>query len=217
MVTRLRSGSHLCAKSMPNALSPQLPSRKSMSSTCQKNTLRRITIQSLYTVYNFYICNTKVEMARATLCVVLSAVYCILASVLLRVPPLKFPSLPISLPPILLPCSSPSLRSSLPPPLASSLPSFPRSVHAYAHSSFVPYLNPASLPPLPLPPSLTSSLPHSLPSLPPSPHSPCLLPHILHHPSSLLPCLHPCMSASRRPIQCTPYVCLASCAVLCSA
>ena len=148
-------------------------------------------------------------MARATLCVILSAVYCILASVLLRVPPLKFPSLPISLPPILLPCSSPSIRSSLPPPLVSSLPSFPCSVHAYAHSSFVPYLNPASLPPLPLPPSLTPSLPHS-------PHSPPL-PHILHHPSSLLPCLHPCMSASRRPIQCTPYVCLASCAVLCSA
>ena len=114
-------------------------------------------------------------MARAVLCVVLCAVYCILVSVLLMVPPLKSPSLPISRLPTLLTCSSLSLRCSLPPPLASFLPS------------------------LPLPPFLTSSIPHSLPlSLPP-----------ILHPSSLLPCLPP--------VQCTPYVCLASCTLLCSA
>ena len=43
-------------------------------------------------------------------------------------PPLKFPSLPCS--------HAPSLSRSIPPPLTSSLPSFPRAVHA----SFGPFL-----------------------------------------------------------------------------
>ena len=43
-------------------------------------------------------------------------------------PPLKFPSLPCS--------HAPSLYRSIPPPLTSSLPSFPRAVHA----SFGPFL-----------------------------------------------------------------------------
>ena len=74
-------------------------------------------------------------MAMAALCVVLCAVYCILASVLLRVPPLKFPFLPISIPPYLH-CSDPSLRCSLPPPFATP-PSYPRSVHAYVPSYII--------------------------------------------------------------------------------
>ena len=72
-------------------------------------------------------------MERTALRVVLCAIYCILASVLLRVPPLKFSSLPISLPPTLLslvPLLPPSSARFLPPPLASSLLSFPRSVNA---------------------------------------------------------------------------------------
>ena len=134
-------------------------------------------------------------MARASLCVVLCAHGCILYTVLLSVLPLKFPSLLISLPPTLLPFSSPSLRCSLLPPLASSLQTFLRSVHAYVPSSLVPFLNLPSLPPLPLPPSLTSSHPHALPLLHPSPFSPCSIPPILH-PASLLPCLLPCLPAS---------------------
>ena len=134
---------------------------------------RHIKIQSLYIPV---IPKSQWQGPRRVLFCGLTAVYCIQASVLLRVPHLKFPSLPISLPPMLLPFSSPSLRCSLIPPLASSLPSFLRSVHAYVPSSLVPILNLPSLPPLPLPPSLTSSLPHALPLLPPSPLFPCSLP-----------------------------------------
>ena len=90
--------------------------------------------------------------------------------------------------------------------------------------------------PLSLAPSMPTILPHSFPSstTPPFPHSrsrptshhrcvtlpfslpphPPLAPS--RHPSSLLPCLPPCPPASRRPIICTPYVCLASCNALCS-
>ena len=94
------------------------------------------------------------------------------------------PHLPSShAPPLLL-----SLATLLPPPLASSLPSFPRSVHAYFPSSLVPFLNPPSLPPLPLPPSITSLLPHSVPLPPPFPTLPLLPPS---HPPSFL--AHPCL------------------------
>ena len=106
-----------------------LPSHKIRSSTCQ-------TIHyeaSQYTVYNYtcsllFICNTKVSR-----------------SIFLRAPPLKCPSHHCSLLPSLLPgslpCSSPSLGCSLPPrsllpPLASSLLSFPRSVHPLLRSTF---------------------------------------------------------------------------------
>ena len=72
-------------------------------------------------------------------------------------PPLKFPSLPCS--------HAPSLSRSIPPPLTSSLPSFPRAVL----SSLVPFINPPLNPPFlhwrSLPPSLPPYLP---PSLPPS-------------------------------------------------
>ena len=151
----------------------------------------------------------------AMLCVVLCAHGCILYTGQcppLGTPPLKFPSLPISIPPTLLPFSSPSLRCFLLPPLASPLPSFLRSVQAYVPSSLVPFLNLLSLPPLPLPPSLTSSLPQALSLLPPSPLSPRSLPPSpsltpICHPASLLPCLPLCLSARlRRIIQCTPCV-----------
>ena len=113
------------------------------------NTLRRFTIQSLYTRLQFCICNTKVAIARAALCVVLCAVYCVLVSVLIRVPPLKFPSLPMSLPPTLLPCTYPSLRCSLRPRIiASSFPHLAPTLphHSLAHShppSFPVWLSPA--------------------------------------------------------------------------
>ena len=99
-------------------------------------------------------------MARAKLCLVLCAVWFILASVLLRVPPLKFPSLPISLPPTLL-----SLAPLLHPSSARFLPPlFPRSVNAYVPSSLVPFLNPRSHPPSHPPSFLAPSLRPSLPS-----------------------------------------------------
>ena len=103
---------------------------------------------------------------------------CPLQGTSLEVPP---PYLP---PPTLIHCSSPSLRCSLPPPIASSLPSFPRSVHAYVPSAIVPFLKPPSLPPLPLPPSLSSSLPRS-PLLP-----------LSHPPSFLGPSLPTCLRPS---------------------
>ena len=58
-------------------------------------------------------------------------------------------------------------------------------------------------------------------SHPPSHHrfitpSPCPLPSIIH-PSSLLPCLPPCLPASRRPIQCTQCVCVWQAALYCVA
>ena len=115
----------------------------------------------IYTCSLFFIYNTKVSMARAALWDGLW-LYCILASALLRIPRLKFPSLPCSL--------APSLPRSIPPPFASSLPSFPRGVHALfrpflARSLRQPSLPQPSLPPLTLSPCLASSLP---PSLPPS-------------------------------------------------
>ena len=102
-------------------------------------------------------------------------VRCILASFRLRVPPLKFSSLPSSHAPLL--CSSPSLRCSLLPPSPLSLsPSIPTSLPHSFSSSY--------LPPFPLPPSFTSSLHHSLPLLPPSPTLPLLPPS---HMISILP------------------------------
>ena len=128
------------------------------------------------------ICNSKVAMARAALCVILCAVYCILASFLLGVPRLKFPSFPVSIPPTLLPCSSPSLRCSLPPPLASSSP-------------------------LALAPSMPMFLLHSFPSSTPSPFPTHTLPHIIasslplllppsHPPSFIAPSLPACFTPS---------------------
>ena len=78
---------------------------------------------------------------------------------------------------------APSLLRSLPP---SPLPLAP-SMHSSVPSSLVPFLNPPSLPILPLSPYLASLLPHSIPllSLPPPP-SPCSLTTI-RRPSSLLP------------------------------
>ena len=84
-----------------------------------------------------------------------------------------------------------SLEVSLPPYAPSSHAPLPHSVAPFLLRSLPPSLRPClgsfltrSLPPLPLPPSLTSSLPYSLPpspcSLPPSPcslpPSPCSLP-----------------------------------------
>ena len=115
-------------------------------------------------------------------------------------------------------------------------PFLPRSSLAPIPRSVAPSLL-RSLPssPLSLAPSMPTYLPHSSPSstIPPFLHSrshtpshhrfltpsPCSLPPHppVIQPSVLLPCLPPCLPASRRPIQCTPYVCLACCTVLCSA
>ena len=109
---------------------------------------------------------------------------------LLRVPPLKFPCLPCSLLPSLLPCSSPSLGCSLPshsllPPLAYSLLSFPR----YVHASFRLFLTRSIINPPSLiqPSSLHSRSPSHIitSSLPPTP---CSL-HPSHLPFSLAPSL----------------------------
>ena len=144
-------------------------------------TIRRITIPSLNTIpsHYFFICNTKVSRARAALWVVLCTVYCILASVLLRVPPLKFPSLHINIPPhSSLDHPPSSVALSLLRLLTPSLLSLASSMTSSVPSSLVPYLNPPSLPPLPLPSPLSPFLPASLPSplpphsLPPSTHPP---------------------------------------------
>ena len=118
----------------------------------------------------------------------LCALYSILASVL------QGTSLEVSLPPylpssdgppLIAPLSlsvAPSLLRSLPP---SPLPLAP-SMHSSVPSLLFPCLNPPYLPILPLPPSLASLLPHSIPLLPSFPT--CSLPPILR-PSSVLPCL----------------------------
>ena len=147
--------------------------------------------------------NTKVAMARAALCVVLCAHCCIMYTG--QCPP-QGTSLEVYLPPYL-PSShappfllslAPSLLRSLLPPLASSLTSFLRPVHDYVPSSLVPFINLPSLPPLPLPPSLTPSLPHALslltppPQLTPPPSLPPSLPPVLPtFPPSLPPSLPP--------------------------
>ena len=153
-----------------------------------------------YTCSLFFISNTKVSRARAALWVVLCNVDCILASVLVRVHPSKFPSLPISLPPSLL-----SLAPFLPPSSARFLtPHFPSLLPCL--SSFLtrslpqPFLHSRSHPP-----SHHSFLTPSPCSLPPPP-SPSSLPHILH----------PSLSG-RLPPSNSIYTVLASCTVLCSA
>ena len=113
-------------------------------------------------------------------------------------PPLKFPSLPCS--------HAPSL--SIPPPLTSSLPSFPRAVHA-SFGPLIPRSFPSSTLPLTLPPFLHwRSLPPSLhPSLPPSPTSlpplPASLPPL---PPSALTTRPP--RAPPHPTQCRPTSCV---------
>ena len=172
-----------------------------MSSTCQ--TIQCHYDASQYRVYNIlYPFNMSLKRkGRVVGCFVRCVgAYCILASVLLGVPPLKFPSLPCSLrsslaPPLLTPLLislatllppflAPSLLRSLPPASPSFDPclvmSLPRS---FPSSTLPPFLHSRSLAP-----SLTSSLPPSLLLFPPSlPPSPCSLPPTLH-PSSLLPC-----------------------------
>ena len=102
------------------------------------------------------------------------------------------PYIHISLPPTLLPFSSPSIHCSLLPPLASSLLSFPRPAmhaflpHSLSSSTFPPFIHSRSHPPshhLFITPSRCSPL------------STCSLPPILH-PVSLLPCLPPYLYAS---------------------
>ena len=136
-----------------------------------------------YTGSLFLIFNTKVSRARAALCVVLCTVYSILASVL------QGTSLEVSLPPYLpssdgppapLPPSvAPSLLRSLPPSLLPLAPS----MHSSVHSSLVPFLNHPTLPILPLPHSLASLLPRSIPLLPPSTTLPLFPPS---HPRSFV-------------------------------
>ena len=152
-----------------------------MPSTCQPIHYDASQYSSL-----FFICNTK-----------------ILRNVLPRVPPLKFPGLPCSVLPSLLPCSSPLLGCSLPshhsllPPLASSLLSFPRAVYASFHLFLARSI--IDHPSLPNPPSLHSrSLPvshhhflsPSRPLLPPS-LPPSILPRSFLAPRCLPVCLLP--------------------------
>ena len=148
-----------------------------MSSTCQKyvtthHNTEFIIIYPFKMLYKFVI--LKVAMASVLFCALYSQC------------PTQGTTLEVSLPPY-----RPSSHAPLPRSVA---PSFIRSLPP-SSLSLTPFLS-STLPPLPLPPSLTSSLPHSLPSsLAPS------------HPPSLLPCLPPCLHASRHPIQCTLYVC----------
>ena len=116
--------------------------------------------------------------------------YSILASVI------QGTSLEVSVPPYFPSCDGPPIIAPLPlsvaPSLLRSLPPSPLPLAPHMHSSvpssLVPFLNPPSLPILPLPPSLATLIPHSIPLLPPSPPSPSSL-HPTLHPSSLLPCL----------------------------
>ena len=94
----------------------------------------------IYTCSLFFICNTKVSRPRATLWNDFLNFVNILYTGLCppRETPLKFSSLPCSPSPLL-----PRFLAQSLPPLASSLPSFPRAVHA----SFRPFINPPSLNP----------------------------------------------------------------------
>ena len=136
------------------------------------NTLRRITIHSLYTRLQFCICNTKVSMARAALCAVLCAVYWPVSSsgylprsfppylpsshappLLLSLAPLLPPSSARFLPPLfpsLRPCLSSFLTRSLPQPFLHSR-SHPPSYHRFLTPpcSHPPPPSPCSLPSLP--------------------------------------------------------------------
>ena len=121
----------------------------------------------IYTCSLFFICNNKVSKARAALWDDLW-IYCILASALLRIPPLKFPSMAPSIAPPPFLGLNPSSAHFLPPAVhASSRPFLARSLHQ-------PFLHQPSLPQLTLSACLASSLPTSLPVL--SPSLPCSLP-----------------------------------------
>ena len=126
----------------------------------------------------------------------------ILASALLRIPPLKFCSLALQLPPFL----AQSLLRSLPHsrrPCPCLVPSLPRS---FPSLTLPPSTLPSSTDALCLPIIIASSLPPSLPplalSLPP-PLAPSLPPSILpppslapsHPPSFLAPCRPPSLHA----------------------
>ena len=133
--------------------------------------------------------------------------YSILASVL------QGTSLEVSVPPYLPSCDGPPLIAPLPlsvaPSLIRSLPPSLLPLAPYMQSSvpssLVPFLNPPSLPilPLPPPPSHHCFLTPSHCSLPPHPS---LLPSL---PPSILRRSFP--SSLPHPIQCTPCVWLASC------
>ena len=184
MVTRLRSGSQLCTKSM--------------SSTCQTIHYDASQYRVYIPVYNFVFVLPKSQWQGPRYVLFLCAIgQCLPQGASLEV---SLP--PIFLPPTLLPCSSP--RSL--PPLFPSLRPCPRSVLTRS-------LSQPSLPHFRShPPSHHRFLTPCPCSLPP-PSSSCSLP------SSILPRsfpASPCLPASRCPIQCTPYVCLASCTVLCS-
>ena len=123
--------------------------------------------------------------------VVLCTVYCILASVL------QGTSLEVSLPPYLPSSDGPSSIAHLPPSVApsllSSLPPSPlppaQYMHSSVHSSLVPFLNLTTLPIFPLPHSLASLLPRSIPLLPHSTTLPLFPPS--HHPSFVAPSVPP--------------------------
>ena len=141
----------------------------------------------------------------------------VLASALLRIPPLKFPSFAPLLPPFLVQSllrSVPhSRRSCLVPSLPRSFPSStlpPSTLPSSSDALCLPSIIASSLPPLALSPSLTPlvlSLPHHPldPSLPPSLFPPSL-------PAPSLPAYLPPSTSMY-----TVYVCLARCTVLCSA
>ena len=177
MVTRLRSGS-LAIMHQSHVICTQ--------SITNHPPVKQYTTTHHNTCSLFFIPTTKVSGARAALWIVFSNVYRILASVLIRVRPLKFLYLHSSPAP---PCTSPSLRCILSPPvrfLPSLFPSFrpclvPFLPHSFHSSTLHPFLHSRYHPPSH----------HRF--LTPSPHSPSsLLPPILH-PSSLFACLPPCL------------------------
>ena len=163
-----------------------------------------VVYKGLNTRLQFYICNTKVTKSQwqRQRCVLFCALYTVYTD---QCPP-QGTSLEVSLPPYR-PSSHDPLHRSVAPSLIRSLRPSPPFL-APSMPTFLPHSFPSStLPSSSTPaPSITHIIASSL--------DPPLAPISILHPIPLLPCLPPC---PRCPIQCTPYVCLANCTVLCSA
>ena len=179
MVTRLRTGSRLCTKSMPYA--PSLHNFHHIKS-CQTCVILCAHGCIMYTGQ----CPPQGTSLEVSLPPYLTSSHA---------PPFLLSLAPLLPPPSarFLPALFPSLRPSLPHSFPSS--TFPPFLHSRTHPpSHHRFLTQSRCPPSPLSPcSLPPTLPPFLrPSLPPSLHP--SLPLILH-PTSLLPCLPPCLSA----------------------
>ena len=167
-----------------------------------------VVYKGLNTRLQFCICNTKVTKSQwqRQRCVLFCALYTVYTD---QCPP-QGTSLEVSLPPYLPSSHAPpmihSLAPLLPPSSARFVPPLLSSLRPCLRSFLTRSLrqpSPSSSTPAP---SITHIIASSL--------DPPLAPISILHPVPLLPCLPPC---PRFPIQCTPYVCLANCTVLCSA